>query len=63
MKCRIVFTQLKLLSLFVSAVLAICGAPAIQAQNLLVNGSFEQPGTGKITSGFDSVTGWFSGVA
>ena len=63
MKCRVLFTQLKLLSLFVGAVLAICGAPAIQAQNLLVNGSFEQPGTGKITSGFDSVTGWFSGVA
>ena len=63
MKCRFVFAQTKLLSLFVGALAGICGAPAIQAQNLLVNGSFEQPGTGKITSGFDSVTGWFSGVA
>jgi hypothetical protein len=34
-------------------------APA-QATSLLVNGSFELPGTGKITTGFDTVPGWTS---
>jgi hypothetical protein len=43
------------------AACAVLVVTQAQAQNLLVNDSFELPGTAKIQTGFDTVPGWFSG--
>jgi hypothetical protein len=55
--------KMKLLgALTIGAALTVLQARA-QGQNFLQNGDFSAPGTGKISSGFDSVPGWFTGGA
>jgi hypothetical protein len=54
--------KMKLLgALTIGAALAVMQAQAID--NFLLNGDFSLPGTGKISSGFDSVPDWFTGGA